>query len=692
MRSFIVIAVLLAALASCSEDDSLQTSENNYVGHGVSFEASVADAFTTRTTYNHDGSFNEGDRMTVYRQYPDEDSADDYSDHCTYINTALTASGVTYGSRWEAADSMVWEYNRQAKFRAWSISNLAGVYSNGNGARYPDYCLSDWVTVPRPQPQVKLKLHHLGARIGFTAKAGNQLAGASVDTLRKDYATEEDYQKVMQAYRDMRTPIGVNMRAAEDWLYLNSSDVRPSFKGVDGRLYMITKPDTAGVAITLPKCTKLLVRLYDVNSGDSALSHNVESNSHIVSLSKFDNIPAEGLQLKAGMSVLFNVGYEYGAFKVDIDNSFSWTKQQTEEMEAADETTTPQVTREDYLWWVNAMNKAAENAMNDGNYIPEFHIKNEKEFIAFINIVNGTSAVTNADGSIDYLKYKRFVPANGTKERKLEDDSLTAPFDFYNTYEVPAGTNKQMKVILDGDLNMSDWNIAPINKFSGDFDGQKHTISGLNVRDSYLFADIYRGAVRNIKFVSTHTLGVASKVTSGNIAGISIAAPSIHSIAATINGSKVAGCIHTGTATGAMIGSATGSNTMMGCMETAAGITGGALVGNNASFAKSAFIDCFFDIDRSPKATATGSGAIYAYNDYIRGARSYVLKAINDNYVDMKYFAQLGSVQKMVYYGMAPWKAMNSAINSYNGSSAFDCTMSYSVNTTGYDNRYPTLK
>ena len=66
------IIVLLSAfiIASCNEDDmQLTEQQRELIGQAVNFDASMADVFSTRTTYNHDGSFNENDQLTIFRQY-----------------------------------------------------------------------------------------------------------------------------------------------------------------------------------------------------------------------------------------------------------------------------------------------------------------------------------------------------------------------------------------------------------------------------------------------------------------------------------------------------------------------------------------------------------------------------------------------------------------------------------------------
>ena len=68
---YFLLAPLLCTLGCTEDTDMLEARsyDASLLGQGVSFNASLADPFVTRTTYRHDGSFNEEDIMTIYRQY-----------------------------------------------------------------------------------------------------------------------------------------------------------------------------------------------------------------------------------------------------------------------------------------------------------------------------------------------------------------------------------------------------------------------------------------------------------------------------------------------------------------------------------------------------------------------------------------------------------------------------------------------
>ena len=54
-------------LTACTADDDmwLDEEQQSLMGRAVNFSATMADPFVTRTTYHHDGSFNEGDQMRI---------------------------------------------------------------------------------------------------------------------------------------------------------------------------------------------------------------------------------------------------------------------------------------------------------------------------------------------------------------------------------------------------------------------------------------------------------------------------------------------------------------------------------------------------------------------------------------------------------------------------------------------------
>lgn len=394
-------------LCGCSEDDFLGLSpltaeQQALIGRAVNFNPSMAEEFAeTRVTYNHDGKFNEGDMMQIYRQYWDGSTAQwaDLQAFRTYSYDVTYATGTTINlsQDWKVAvgrykcddwtgttgtmetqtksDSLTWENGTTVRFRAWSRSNLVGCLTSGTaGSYYPDFCIADWVTVSGPSLGIPLVLRHIGSRIAFTAKAGNQFQSVEICLNKADYMqtdnadshehdeadkmTDEQAQKVVEAvnavYNRMCMPAGVDLqtgtlrgmtttlyddlnahnafgtieqKTTDDGLVsydtMSPSDIatnvkHPAFCSVDGRMYMITipydmsnDPDTQGEVLTLPAQTRFRIRLRDVNNGDHTLSTpNYEYREHIFSLS--DIKKADGTpQFPNGLEMLLGKSYRF---------------------------------------------------------------------------------------------------------------------------------------------------------------------------------------------------------------------------------------------------------------------------------------------------------------------------------------------------------------------------------------------
>lgn len=412
MKQYYILYIMCAALlASCSEDSlfeesSLTQEQKSLLGTAVNFNPSMAEEFAeTRASYNHDGKFNEGDIMQIYRQYWDGSTGTwaalqafrTYSYDVTYatgtaINlrtdwkvavnpvrkkcdnwNSLTKSGTMYDQT--PADSLTWENGTTVRFRAWSRSNVAGCLSSGSaGSYYPDFCIADWVTVSGPTLGIPLTLRHVCSRIGFSAKAGNQFAGAEICLNLADYMwddnadshendlsdklTEAEARQVVDeinaVYSRMCMPAGVDieggtLRAMTNELYTSlkndskfnlieqktiadgivdygtktpayiAKDVkRPTFSNVDGRLYMITIPydmsdnvATQGEVLSIPAKTRFKIKLRDVNNGDHDLSTGgYEYKEHIFSLS--DIKKADGTPMYPdGLPMLPGTSYRF---------------------------------------------------------------------------------------------------------------------------------------------------------------------------------------------------------------------------------------------------------------------------------------------------------------------------------------------------------------------------------------------
>lgn len=815
------------ALSACSADDeeALPSEQQLLIGQGVDFCTSMACPFKTRATYQHNGSFNEGDQMRIFRQYATDKSGTSFDATTEAFRTYYlkmdyaTGTSVSLNSDWRpmagklksdapgsaaveqtAADSLTWENGKTVRFRAWGRSNLANALNSGTKASYyPDYMVSDWVTVSGPTQDIPLTMRHIACRIGVTAKAGNELASVSICTELNDYKrqdnadtnehdeeetskTDEDAQKeldaVMAAYNKMCMPAGIDdetflltamtqerYNATEDFSdfekstdgivkigkmtasEIASSVQHPVFNNNDGRRYFMSIPidmssESAGKELVLPACTRFRVSL----RGDSGY--------HIFVLSDIKDGSGEplfkdGLTLRAGYSYLFSVGYHYDKFTITAADSFNWTEEDLGGNNANNEAHTKESL--DFSWWKTAYVTAAKAALNGDAFIPEFSIKNQKEFITFIHLVNGTAAtrmsgltrgevrkdengkvITDSDGfetywwildgeddgndnpkqitkeeaeALGYVFYPHFYPTVSTQAAHVIEDYVTGPMDFYDT-----DFGNRYVVNLTQDIDLYDWELPSIGTvtdkpFRGFFNGNGKTIKNLNMKSGYLFDMVMDGAITNLKIESIHNTSLLNSARKSGttgwgcyIAGLSLLCPSaVNSIATSLDGtSYVVGCIHIGDAGGALVGTAS-NITMLGCMQVASGITSGtgALVGNN-SVKLNDFMYNFYDVELSPGTNAVGTIAdAYDYDKYIRGSKSHILKAKNDymigDNVDMK---KLNENMKKEMYGLAPWKAMNQGIEKYNSSTIgtkYPCKMIFQTSTTGYTNQYPTL-
>ena len=311
-----------------------------------------------------------------------------------------------------------------------------------------------------------------------------------------------------------------------------------------------------------------------------------------------------------------------------------------------------------------------------------------------------------------YIFFKHYFPPDGDKPAYTSEDYLNGPYSFYS-----AIMKSSFKITLTQDLDFGDYRLtegvgkSAEAKFQGIFDGQMHTISNVNMEDGYLFPYTEGAAITNLKLTGNHPLGVVNEGTMTKIAGIAsyVPAPSSgNSLAVKLSGSSyVVGCIHHSESVydipGALVGDADNLY-MYGCMQTSRGIEGGALVGRYYSnlapqdpndLKWSRFMCNYYDVSESPAANAVGTVTdTYAVQEYIRGSRTYILCAVNDNKLPADAYQNLPDNRKKDIYGLAPWKAMNYGIHQYNNSVAgkAPCNAHYEAITAGYSHLYPLLK
>ena len=213
-------------------ENVLTPEQQSLVGTAVNFDLSVADPFATRTSYNTNGSFNEGDLMVIYRQYEVNGKFDWQSEifrSYQYLYKTAPGTDVVLSRDWKVyvgkkkgdyeadgtsrkfvagsyknqteADSLTWENGVTVRFRAWSRSNLVNSLTNsastsdrnGKNYYYPDFCVSDWVTVSGPTSAIPMSLKHLGCRIGFYVRnGGNRILKVEIATEAEDYERDDN--------------------------------------------------------------------------------------------------------------------------------------------------------------------------------------------------------------------------------------------------------------------------------------------------------------------------------------------------------------------------------------------------------------------------------------------------------------------------------------------------------------------
>ena len=216
----LIYAALAVLMTACAKEPVGESPlRESLLGRRVNFQASQADPYRTRATYRHDGSFNEGEVMTIYRQYSNDagisfDAATE-AYRVYYLRTRYaTGTSIALETDWvpkkgmkghdplpkgdftqTEADSLTWENGKTVRFRSWSRSNLAGCIDRSATNKkqyYPDYSIAEWVTVSGPTLDISMTLKHQGCRIGFTTKSGNELQRAEICTAVSDYLWKDN--------------------------------------------------------------------------------------------------------------------------------------------------------------------------------------------------------------------------------------------------------------------------------------------------------------------------------------------------------------------------------------------------------------------------------------------------------------------------------------------------------------------
>lgn len=367
------MSTLLLSLASCSDDffgtDALTAEQKALIGTAVNFNPSMAEEFAeTRASYNHEGKFNEGDIMQIYRQYWDgaqnQWAALQAFRTYSYDVTYATGTSINLRTDWKVsvgrlkcddwngttgtmlpqtkADSLTWENGATVRFRAWSRSNVAGCLSNGSaGSYYPDFCIADWVTVSGPTMGIPLTLRHVCSRMGFSAKAGNQFQSVEVCLNLEDYKwddnadshvndladklTDAEAQLVVDSvnavYNRMCMPAGVDiesgkLRAMTNTLY-NDLKNTSKFNIIEQKTvsdgivnYGTMTPDEIATSVKHPSFSNVDGRMYMVTIPYD-MSSDTETQGELLKLPAKTRFRVKLRDVNNGDHDLSTGGYEY---------------------------------------------------------------------------------------------------------------------------------------------------------------------------------------------------------------------------------------------------------------------------------------------------------------------------------------------------------------------------------------------
>ena len=143
--------------------------------------------------------------------------------------------------------------------------------------------------------------------------------------------------------------------------------------------------------------------------------------------------------------------------------------------------------------------------------------------------------------------------ADGTVHIKTADDLVSlAKSCTLDTW------SQGVTVELDADISLDGVDFTPIPSFGGDFDGNGHTISGLNISGKYsragLFVEIQEGgSVSNLNVSGTVDISGSSEAA-GGIAGV--------------NAGRISSCTFTGSVSGSVnVGGIAGQNALVGSIR-----------------------------------------------------------------------------------------------------------------------------
>lgn len=253
MRKYLYILAVYLIFFSCKdyEDEILNIDTSHpvdmsLIGSAVNFQPFVESLETRANGWKHDGQFNTGDLMYIYRQYYEGGqwvyktppgtlykytdlnngatglfdrtswkpytgkwfcfTDEKYTNTDTDTETAKKWNGTSwendthsYSKRLTEKDSIIWENGQTVRFRAWVLSGMGNTLTDPNSTKpgintinYPDYMTCDWVTVAGPTEQIPMSMKHLGCRLGFVPRDENQLTKVEITFDWHDYMRNDN--------------------------------------------------------------------------------------------------------------------------------------------------------------------------------------------------------------------------------------------------------------------------------------------------------------------------------------------------------------------------------------------------------------------------------------------------------------------------------------------------------------------
>ena len=288
MKKILLAILSVLLLAACAKEmpapvQNLTPGQSELIGRAVNFDASISENYSTKADYySTTGGFNEGDYLTVYRQYWLEPKNGNpgcfgelsYRVYYRHHEYAPGTNSLVGRPTWkpkegktgydevpdqfyflqEKSDSLTWDDGRTVRYRAVGRSNLYNSINSNKSVYYPDYTYSEWVTASGPTNDVAFVMKHLTSRVMFDALPGNRIYKVEISTDPVDYRwgdnadKREDDEKdivdetiaveraaaVADVYNRMCLPAGVDWQTGQlRGMYKSYYDSASNFSGID---------------------------------------------------------------------------------------------------------------------------------------------------------------------------------------------------------------------------------------------------------------------------------------------------------------------------------------------------------------------------------------------------------------------------------------------------------------------------